>query len=213
MSASILFVSGIDTDAGKTFATAFIASQLAREGRKTGILKLIQTGTGDSRYTEDETVYRRIAPDAIARTGVRLAYPASPKLAARMERRVLTLDGILQPVREMAAECDILLVEGAGGMEVPVLDGMTMADIAAREKWELVLVVCGRLGAVNHTILSLNAARMRGMAIRTVAFNKFGADETLENDLRDEVRLWLAANSPATETLDIPVLKFEGTTI
>lgn len=196
--ARILFVSGIDTDIGKTVAAAWLGEKLLAEGRNAGLLKLIQTGVGDRRYTEDEEVYARAVGKERARTGIRLQYPSSPALAAKLEGRELSLAEILAPVREMASKFDPLVIEGAGGLLVPVLPGMTMADIAAREGWELVLVTCPRLGALNHTLLSLEAAKNRNLAVNEVVVNLHGAGP---KELQEEMFATLEAQGLKTAIL------------
>ena len=114
-------------------------------------------------------------------------FPASAALAARLEGRAVDLGAIERAVAECARRRRAVLVEGAGGMLVPLAGDLLAADFAAARGWPLVLVSCGRLGSINHTVLSLEAAAARRMRVAGVVRNGHpGADPAIDEDARAE---------------------------
>ena len=194
----VFFVSGIDTDVGKTVVTGLMAHALAAAGIDVITVKMVQTGCEDA--SEDLTAHRSMCglglqpEDAAGFTAPQIfKFPSSPSLAARLEGRCVDLRRIEECVDECARRREIVLVEGAGGMLVPLSDDVLAADFAAGQGWPLILVTCGRLGSVNHTILSLEAAKSRGMHVAGVVHNWHAdADPTIDADAERETRRCLA---------------------
>ena len=88
---------------------------------------------------------------------------------------------------------EIVLVESAGGLDVPLTGDLLSIDLAAREGWPLVLVSCGRLGSINHTLLSLEAAKAREMSVAGVVWNWCAdADPKIEADSLETIRCYLS---------------------
>ena len=178
----VYFVSGIDTGIGKTVAVGMMCRSLQKAGRSWISVKMVQTGCRG--VAEDLEAHRAMAgvdrfpEDAEGLTAPQIfAFPASPLLAARLENRTVDLGGISHAVAEVARRYEVVLVEGAGGLCVPLTEDVLAADFVAREGWPLVLVASGRLGAINHALLSLEAAHARGIAIAGVVMNKFPATD------------------------------------
>ena len=188
MDGKVFFVSGIDTGIGKTMATGLMARSLAAAGRDVITVKLVQTGNDG--FSEDIDAHRaicggvRFPEDGEGLTAPQIfKFPSSPLLAAALEGRTVDVEAISRAVRECAARHEIVLVESAGGLDVPLTDDLLSVDLAAREKWPLVLVSCGRLGSINHTLLSLEAAKARGMSVAGVVWNWCeGADPEIDAD-------------------------------
>ena len=187
------FISGIDTGIGKTVATGLMARHLRRAGVDAITVKMVQTGCNG--FSEDLEAHRemcggeRFPEDAAGLTAPQIFnFPSSPSLAARLEGRVVDLKAITAAVDACAAAHEVVLVEGAGGLAVPLTDDVLAVDFAAERGWPLILVTCGRLGSVSHTLLSLEAARARGMRVAGIAFNwSPGADKTIEEDAVREI--------------------------
>ena len=198
------FVSGIDTGIGKTVVTGLIARSLLRRGVDAITVKMVQTGCDG--FSEDRDAHRAMmalegAKSVFSEDGEGLTapqifrYPASAQLAARLEGRTVDVERIVSSVRLVASRHAATLVEGAGGLAVPLDDGTFAVDVAAREQWPLILVTSGRLGSINHTILSLEAAMVRGMEILGVVFNGGSGDEdpVIADDAASFTARWLAA--------------------
>ena len=210
---NIYFVSGIDTDAGKSYCTAWLACKWMREGQQVVTQKLVQTGnTGRS---EDIDLHRRLmgtGPLAEDREGLTMpeiySYPCSPHLAARIDRRPVDLLKIGRATQELARRYDRVLVEGAGGLMVPLQDELLTIDYVARCGYPLVFVTSGKLGSINHTLLSLEAIQRRDIRLHTVLYNLYPpvADPTIQADTEQYIRRWLERHFPGTEFLTVPVL-------
>jgi len=194
MSGRIYFVSGIGTDVGKTVATGAMARYLAGLGRDVITVKMVQTGCVG--FSEDLAVHRRMAggvrfpEDDEGLTAPEIfRFPSSPLLASRLEGRNVDLGKIASAVDRCAQAHEITLVEGAGGLAVPLDEETLAVDFAAERGWPLILVTCGSLGAINHALLSLEAAAARGMSLAGVVHNTFFSDdERLDEDAVCAVR-------------------------
>ena len=190
----VYFVSGIDTGIGKTVVTGLMARSLRARGVDAITVKMVQTGNDG--FSEDLDAHRamcglgRLPEDEQGLTAPQIfRFPSSPLLAARLEGRAVDLARIAVAVKTCAANREVVLVESAGGLCVPLTDEMQSVDFAAAQGWPLVLVTCGRLGSVNHTILSLEAAKARGMAVAGVVYNWFpDADPRIDADSFETTR-------------------------
>jgi dethiobiotin synthetase len=153
-------VSGTDTGIGKTVFSAALAGAL-----NAYYWKPVQSGLDDE--TDSEAVARLggVLPERIVPEAYRLSTPASPHLSARLDSVAI------DPGRLVLPDIDgPLVIEGAGGLLVPLTEELLFADIFAR--WRIPVVVCARtsLGTINHTLLSLEALKHRGIPISGIAF-------------------------------------------
>ena len=147
----VYFISGIDTDAGKSYCAAWWARRIMEEGHSVITQKFIQTGNNG--FSEDIDVHRRIMgtgmfPEDIDHTTapVIFSYPCSPQLAARLDNREIDLSIIDKATATLAARYDTVLIEGAGGLMVPLTDTMFTIDYIASRQLPLALTVHGKLG-------------------------------------------------------------------
>lgn len=163
-----LFVTGTDTGVGKTFVSAALAALLRSQGRRVAGMKPVAAGTDQSGRNEDVAALGQVSePDlpADALNPYCLAAPTAPSIAARREGRHIEVQKLDAAWLRLCTSADDILVEGAGGWRVPIAPGLMMSDLARR--WNLpVLLVAGiRLGAINHTLLSLEAMQRDGCRI------------------------------------------------
>lgn len=211
--AEIIFISGIDTDAGKSYATGYLARQMSTQGRKVITQKFIQTGCED--YSEDIDIHRRIMgtgmlmPDIDHTTApVIFSYPASAQLAASIDGKEIDLGVIDRATESLAANYDVVLIEGAGGLMVPITDTFFAIDYAATRNLPVALVTNSRLGSINHTILSLEAIKARGMRLHSLIYNSyFDKDPVIATDTRGFVRRYVTREFPDAEIIEVPVIK------
>lgn len=212
----VYFVSGIDTGVGKTMATGLMARNLAASGRDVITVKMVQTG--NEGFSEDLAAHRAICggvafpEDSSGLTAPQIfRFPSSPMLAASLEGSSVDLDAIARAVGRCAEGHEIVLVEGAGGLDVPLAEGVLSVDFAASRGWPLVLVACGRLGSINHTLLSLEAARSRGMKVAGVVWNWCeGADPVIDADAVETTRRYLARWGFPDVVVRVPRFSPEG---
>jgi len=153
-------VTGTDTGVGKTIVTATIAAAAKARGLRVAVLKPAQTGIapGSAEETDVETVIRLASPDD-AITLASFPDPLAPATAARVAgRAAVALDDVIAAVQGLAGGHDLVLVEGAGGLLVPMgVDNWTVADLAGALGAPLVVVARAGLGTLNHTALTLEA--------------------------------------------------------
>lgn len=161
------FVTGTDTGVGKTVVACALLRGLRARDLDVGAMKPVETGVGADGPL-DALALRAAAGDVDALEDVcpqRFALPAAPTVAAAHEAREVDLAAIEAACARLAARRDWLVIEGAGGLLVPAARGANMADLAARLGYPLIVVARARLGTLNHTALTLEAARRRGLRI------------------------------------------------
>lgn len=206
----VIFVSGIHTDAGKSYATGWWARRMMDGGKSVVTQKFIQTGNRG--YSEDIDVHRAIMgtgmlPEDTDHTTapVIFSYPASPQLAASIDCREIDIGAIDAATATLASRYDVVLVEGAGGLMVPIDDATFTIDYVASRRLPLALVTNGSLGSINHTILSLEAVKSRRIPLRAVLYNThFDTDAMIAADTRGFISRYLAREFPGVEMIDVP---------
>ena len=162
-----LFVTGTDTGVGKTFVACALAHALRSRGARVAVAKPVETGVEGE--PEDACRLRAAAADPAALAEIcpyRLRAPLAPAVAARLEGVTIDVGGIVALLRRRAAEADVLLVEGAGGLLVPLAGHATFADLAAWCALPLLIVGANRLGTINHCALTARVAAGAGLAVR-----------------------------------------------
>lgn len=208
---NVLFVTGIDTNIGKTYATAFLADRLSSAGKKVITQKLVQTGCVDS--SEDIEAHRRLTGSPLIeedRMGLTcpfiFSYPASPHFAAEIDGRAVDCTIIDRATEALLARgYDRVLLEGAGGLMVPISKDYLTADFVADRSYPIALVSSGRLGSINHTLLNLEICRRRGIAVESVIYNLYPlTDERIAADTHDYLDYYLRQYHPETELIVMP---------
>lgn len=214
MKQNVYFISGIDTDAGKSYATGFLAREWNKDGKKTITQKLIQTGNVG--HSEDIDLHRRIMGIPFTqedREGLTMpeifSYPASPHLASQLDNRPIDFAKIKQATEELSRRYDCVLLEGAGGLMVPLTEEFLTIDYIAQEQYPLIFVTSGKLGSINHTLLSLEAIQKRGIILDTVLYNLYPTveDTTIQNDTMNFIKTYLEKHFPETKFIVVPEIK------
>lgn len=217
MKGKVLFISGIDTNVGKTFATGILARQLAAEGHKVITQKMIQTGCTD--VSEDIEMHRRLMGIPFTeedRAGLTcpyiFTYPCSPHMAAERDGRRIELSTITRATHELQEHYDYVLLEGAGGLMVPNDFESLTIDYVKEQNYPLVLVTSGKLGSINHTLLSLYACRQQGITVDSVIYNLYPQiDQLIEDNTLDYLRQYLRREWPGTNLFLLSEEKETGT--
>jgi dethiobiotin synthetase len=175
-----IFVTGTDTDVGKTWVAAGLTAVLRETGLRAGYFKPIQSGCplAEGRLVPtDAQLVRRVAgldEPLEALTPICLRLPLAPGVAAAQEGVEVDLAGVAAGLRRLAARYDFLVVEGAGGLYVPLISmDFLVLDLIRWLDLPLVVVAKAGLGTINHTVLTVKAAQAAGIAVAGVILNRF----------------------------------------
>ncbi len=205
MNNNIYFVSGIDTGIGKSYATGFIAKQWNAAGLRTITQKLVQTG--NTSISEDIILHRELMGIAFTQEDMQkitmpeiFSYPASPHLAARIDKREINFEKMRQATIQLSQRYDAVLIEGAGGLMVPLTENYLIIDYIKEMDYPLLFVTSGKLGSINHTLLSLEAVARRKIQLHTVIYNTFPVpeDNTISADTQRYLRTYIQTRFPET---------------
>lgn len=162
------FVTGTDTDVGKTFATCALLHAARQKGFRAIGMKPVAAGVDHDGHNDD--VEKLIAASSFSAPRELVNpycfdAPVAPHIAALIEGRPIDIERITAAARDLASEADILLVEGVGGFRVPLGDEIDGADLAERLDYSIILIVGMRLGCINHALLTAEAIRSRGLLL------------------------------------------------
>lgn len=181
---TVIAITGIDTDTGKTIATGLLARYLVKKGIQIITQKMVQTGC--KTVSEDVQVHRKIMGmewtnhDQDGSTCPYLfQYPASPHLAAAMEEKSIDCSRILTATETLKTTYDCILLEGAGGLQVPLNKSCTVLDYIQDQHYPVILVSSSKLGSINHTLLSMEALKARSLDLIGLIYNTFPGDDAL----------------------------------
>ena len=200
MENNVYFVSGIDTDAGKSYATGSIARVWNAAGIRTVTQKFIQTG--NEGMSEDIALHRRIMgcgllPEDEQRLTMPeiFSYPCSPHLASEIDGR----------------EIDFARIESATDTlseRYPLTRSLLTIDYIRDKGYPLIFVTSGKLGSISHTLLSLEAVKNRDIPLKMLVFNMFPHEEdsTIADDTQTFLKDWIRREFPDTEYFTVPVL-------
>jgi dethiobiotin synthetase len=171
-------VTGTDTGVGKTTVSAGLAAELARRGLPVGVMKPFATGarTVGGRLVSDDALLLQAAArvdDPLELINpVCLKPPLAPEMAARVARRPITPKTVWSAYQILSQKHRPMVVEGVGGLLVPLFTGFTVADLAKRLRLPLLIVTRPALGTLNHTALTVHAARSQGLRILGLVINQ-----------------------------------------
>lgn len=171
------FITGTDTGVGKTFVTAGIASALFRAGVNVGVMKPVETGcplVNGAPVPEDALLLKRAANSGDALDMInqyRFHMPLAPSIASRLEGAVIDFVKIERCFNDLKRSHDVVLVEGAGGLMTPLTDEKTVSDLASALGAPLIVVIGSKLGAINHTLLTIETARSLQLNVTGVILN------------------------------------------
>ena len=168
------FVTGTDTDVGKTVVAAGLLAGLARLG-PARYWKPVQSGIETSDDTTTVTSLTGLDASLLFEPVYRLRAPLSPHLAAAFESVTIQRERLAEAAERVLATPGSLVVEGAGGLLVPLAPGLLVADLVALLQLPVLIVAHDRLGAINHTLLTIEACRRRAIPVLGVLLNRAGA--------------------------------------
>lgn len=174
------FVTGTDTGVGKTIVAGALARLLREAGRRVGVFKPVATGcrreldlglvSGDAEFL----AHCADSPDNLATINpVRYSEELAPMVAADRSKRPIDFEAMRDSHRRIASHSDVMIIEGVGGLLVPIDAKTTAADLAREFDLPLIVVARAGLGTINHTLLTLEAARARGLRVDAVVLNHY----------------------------------------
>ena len=180
------FITGTGTGIGKTFVTALLARAFVHRGLSTGVQKWVSTGSRE--MAEDLEFIGQNVPELFTQSVFSaclhsvycLEFPASPHLAAEKEDVAISPDVIKRAFLGLKGRFDILMVEGAGGIMVPVTRKVMLVDIVQDIGLPVLVVAASGLGTINHTLLTLEVLGQRHIPCIGVVLNSQGLDPAFE---------------------------------
>jgi dethiobiotin synthetase len=188
------FITGTDTGVGKTYATRLILQALREEGHDAVAYKPVACGDRD-----DAVILAAASGDLPLDeiNPVFLKTAVAPYVAGLLENRTVDPAELIAGFHQLAAKHQIVLVEGAGGWEVPIAADYLISDLAAALKLPVIVVAGNRLGALNHTILTVRAIQAKGLLCAGIIMNQ----------LEDEMDTAMITNKGVIEDLTgVPLL-------
>lgn len=177
---SSLFITGTDTEVGKTWVTAGLVAALRERGFACGAWKPVQSGANLNDTAADSHFLGKWGglndrPEEIAT--YTFSAPLAPLLAAEQENTEIHIESLLAAQDKLLEKHEMLLVEGAGGLAVPLTSEMLIADLAAMLGLPLLIIAKSGLGTVNHTLQTIAYARQKGIRVLGVIFNGYPLDD------------------------------------
>lgn len=191
------FVTGTDTEIGKTTVTAELVKILAEQGNSVYAIKPVTAGleTADNgeKFSDDAQRINQFAslkPPVSATAPIQLATPCSPHIAAAIDGVTLQAEDITKKIQYTLQNypADTVLIEGAGGWLTPINDSETLADVAVGLNVPVIMVVGIKLGSLNHAMLTLQAIWQAGLTVAMVVFNDLSA----QTPFLEEQIAWLS---------------------
>jgi dethiobiotin synthetase len=192
-----LFITGTDTGVGKTFFACCLAALLKDSGYKVGVMKPAETGC-------DQDEDKLVPQDALAlkeASGCELPLeticpyqfldPLAPSVAADRAGVRIDIDRLMGRFNEISGNHDITIVEGAGGLLVPLLPSYTFADFAVVLKLPLIVVAANKLGMINHLLLTLEHASCKGLSVLGYVLNQIEHPPSLAAETNRETMVSL----------------------
>ena len=187
-----LFVTGTGTGVGKTVVAGAVAGGLRAGGARVAVFKPVLTGIDEeppSGWPRDDVLLAAAA--GVPLSGVtlrRYGPPVSPHLAAELAGEAISLDALVVGARRAARDADVLVVEGVGGLLVPLSAEASVRDFAAALGFGVVVAAHPGLGTINHTLMTLEAARQAGLAVRGVVLGPWPeAPTVMQESNRDTI--------------------------
>lgn len=213
-----IFITGIDTDAGKSIVTGLIAKYLIEKSQSVITQKYVQTGCQG--IAEDLLVHRRIMGTELFtedKEGDTCSYlfkhPASPHLSAQMENIVIDADQFTKSTIKLSKKFNYVLMEGAGGLMVPLNTDTLLVDYIQQKGYPCILVSSSKLGSINHTILSLEVLKKRNINVIGLVYNQYpNSDPQITSDSEQMIQKFLQQYFPDAGFVSIPEIKMDKPT-
>lgn len=206
----LYFITGIDTDAGKSIVTGVLGKYLLSKKVHVITQKMAQTGTVG--ISEDIITHRRLMNIELTdadKQGITCPYvfpfPAAPQLSARLENESIDLNRITESSEQLKKMYDTVLLEGVGGLMVPIVNDIMVIDYLEQQKYPTIVVSNGKLGSINHTLLALEALKRREIEVVCLIYNRcIETDPVITEDTLGLFRRQLTTLYPSACLIEFP---------
>lgn len=181
-----VFITGTDTGVGKTLVAAALARHLRDLGLRVGVMKPVETGVADPGLEGPDAALLRWASDCRAPledvAPLRMRRALAPATAAEKDKIFVDFHGLVDACQRLRKAYDFVIVEGAGGLMVPLAGGLLIADLARAMGLPLLVVCRPNLGTINHTLLTVFSAKTMDLSVAGFLINDMPAqpDEAME---------------------------------
>lgn len=214
-----IFITGTDTGVGKTVVAAGLALALKARGAKVGVMKPVATGCfgAEKRLVSYDAVYLMEASEnefPPLTSPSRFRNALAPNVAALLEKKIVDLKQIRRAYQELQKYYDYLIVEGIGGLLVPLTKDYFVSNLIQEFELPIVIVARSGLGTINHTLLTIDAAVIRGFEVRGLIFNRIPmvnyslAEITSPKTIHDLTGVPLLGSLPEMEDLNVESCHF-----
>ena len=201
-----IFITGTDTGVGKTFFACRLAALLRDLGYRVGVMKPAESGCAEQegKLVPEDAIRLKEASASQDPLDRICPYPLrealAPSVAAQRQGIILGIDRLMDVYDEISSSHDITLVEGAGGLMVPLLPSYTYADFARVLKLPVIVIAANRLGMINHLLLTLEHARCKGVSVLAYVLNRLESEPSLAAETNREA-LWTLTSVPCAGEL------------
>ena len=207
--ARIIFITGTDTGVGKTLLTGLLLHHLRQNGCHALAIKPFCSGSRADTEFLCAVQEGELTPDEI--TPFFFAEPLAPLVAARKHHRSSCLPEVLRRISRVAGRCQYLLIEGIGGLLVPLGEGFTVRDLITRLDCEVIVVSRNRLGTINHTLLTVEALKtIENKGLKVVLMSHKNQNASAGSNLRVLVELLSPTPVLPVPFLGANLLRFEA---
>lgn len=203
-----LFVTGTDTNVGKTHIAALIVRAMRSSGQRVGACKPVCSGAvldsaGVIHWDDIDQLRGALGVDYLddAICPQRFLAPLAPPHAARAEGRTVDFARLVSGIQWWGEQADVLIVEGVGGLLAPVTEKETAADLARAIGYPMIIVARCGLGTINHTLLTIEAARQRGLSMAGVILNQSHPADEFELAEANAIEIELRGGVPVLGTV------------
>ncbi|MBI4970450.1 MAG: dethiobiotin synthase [Candidatus Omnitrophica bacterium] len=214
-----MFIIGTDTGVGKTVIAAGLALVAREKKIRVGVMKPVATGcfSHEGELLSHDTLFLLKASEGKRHelaNPVRFRNPLAPLAAARHEARPIDTSHIIRAYEELHENFEFVIVEGIGGLMVPFTENYFVSDLIQEFKLPVIIVARTALGTINHTLLTIDAAKSRGLNILGIIFNNFNEnslsldEETSPRIISDLSRVPILGMVPKIEGLNVENLRY-----
>ncbi|MBC8552686.1 MAG: dethiobiotin synthase [Candidatus Brocadiales bacterium] len=204
-----VFVTGSDTGVGKTVIAGAIAAAIKAHGLDVGVMKPVASGAKEieGKLVSEDAVYLKKIIDSTDNDDlvnpIRLKLPIAPTMAASNTGVLIDIDKILKAYEELTNKHDFVVVEGIGGLMVPIDDTLFVADLVLKMDLPLVIVSRDYLGTINHTLLTVEYAKSRNIRIKGIVINMLKSGDDLVREIEKYSSVPILGTIPFKENISV----------